>query len=343
MTPDEKRRMRASLAHYATTHPVKSGLMSPYAFRYATVALASLVLVLGGSIGVGAAAGRALPTDTLYPVKIFIEEYRAKNQKTPEDVIAFESKRIETRFDEATRLAVNHQLDDATAAVIQSGIEHSRDQVKTAADTVQASNPELALSASSKLETAFSSNGKILAAIERTTNQSLGTIVLAAKVSTEKIATEKAKYEEIVALKPNDATRAAAEAKLAMIEPLLPADSAKQPASDQAPNEVQSDTLSADAPAPTMMLAKTNDPAVNAKASLMMATTEPAAQEPAPDPAPSEPTARELVASAKEKMNEGKYSEALVILEKAQQLLSEAQLTESLEATYQVDTETKAP
>jgi hypothetical protein len=122
LNPEEKRRMKTMLVSYVTKHPVKSGLLSPYTFRYATLALASLVLVLGGSIGLTSASYQALPNSKLYPIKIWIEEYQAKNQKTPEAIIALETKRIETRFDEAARLAVSQQLDDTSSAVIQAGI-----------------------------------------------------------------------------------------------------------------------------------------------------------------------------------------------------------------------------
>lgn len=354
MTLDEKRRMRTALVHYATTHPVKSGLMSPYTFRYATMAFASLLIVLGGSVGITTASQKSLPTDRLYPVKIWIEEYQAKNQKTPDAVIAFETKRIETRFDEATKLAVAHQLDDATSSVIQSGIEHSRGKVKSAADQIQNQNPELALAATNALETSFSSNGKILAAIERNTNQSLGTIVLAAQVTTENLATEKTKYEQIVAMKPNDATKSSAETKLAMVETLLA--SVPTPIIDDATvslennvvdavaasddsvvvsDEIPADIQPADETPVLKALMKTDvvDPSITA--TMQIAT--PAVESVTPIEPKSEPLV--LINDAKEKMKEGKYSEALVILGQAEQILKEHKLTTTLEQTYQVDTD----
>ncbi len=108
MTHDEKRHMKMALVSYVSTHPVKSGLVSPYTFRYATLALASLVIVLGGSIGLTSASQQALPTGKLYPIKLWIEEYQAKNQETPAAIIAFETKRIETRFEEAATLSKQH-------------------------------------------------------------------------------------------------------------------------------------------------------------------------------------------------------------------------------------------
>ena len=321
LTTDEKRRMKTTLVSYVTSHPVKSGLLSPYTFRYASVALASLVIVLGGSIGFTSAAYQALPNSKLYPVKIWIEEYKAKGQKTPDAVIAFETKRIETRFNEATRLAVNQQLDDNSSAIIQAGIEHSRTAIKDLAEKIQDQNPELALSAASTLETTFSSNGKILATIEQNTNQNIGPIVLAAQVTTKKLATEKTKFEQIVALKSNNSTKDAAEKRLAEVQALLA--STATPAVDT--------TSTANIAADTTVAT----PAPEAKVGVMMAATLMTASEPAPK-TPREQAA-DLIADAQTKMNAGSYSEALVGLEKAGQILNEISLTKSLEQTYKVD------
>jgi hypothetical protein len=307
LTADEKRRMKTTLVSYVTSHPVKSGLLSPYTFRYASIALASLVIVLGGSIGFTSAAYQALPNSKLYPAKIWLEEYQAKNQKTPDAVIAFETKRIETRFKEATQLAVNQQLDDNSSAIIQAGIEHSRTAIKDIAEKIQDQNPELALSAASTLETTFSSNGKILATIEQNTNQNIGPIVLAAQVTTKKLATEKTKFEQIVALKSNNSTKDAAEKRLAEVQTLL----ASTAASTDTPDTIAvADTA-------------TETPAATAKLSVMMAATMavPQAKEIAPKP-PREQAA-DLIADAKIKMDAGSYSEALVGLEKAGQILDD--------------------
>ena len=81
MTLDEKRTMRTSLVSYMSSHPVKSKLLSPYSLRYFAMALSALVLVLGGSVGVSFASQSALPNQTLYPVKIWIEEYKSSQAK----------------------------------------------------------------------------------------------------------------------------------------------------------------------------------------------------------------------------------------------------------------------
>lgn len=291
LTAIEKKQMRQTLLNYVTTHPVKSGIISPYTFRYAMVALASLVIVLGGSIGVSNASQSALPNQKLYPVKLWIEEFKSGSQKTPVDRIAFETNRIETRFNEATQLAIADQLDNTSSQIIQSGIEHSRQAVRIAAEEVQNSNPEIALAATNDLETTFSSNGKILGTIERNTHQKIGPIVLAAQVTTENLALEKMKYEKIILSKSNASNKDATEKKLNTVTTKL--------------QSIPIIPLSVDTATPIT-------------GTLTIQSS--------------------LVEDAKRKIGEGSYSEALVSLQKAEQVIDESKLTKTLEATYNVIT-----
>ncbi len=340
LTADEKRRMKTMLISYIGTHPVKSGLLSPYTFRYVTLALASLVLVLGGSIGLSSASYQALPNDKLYPIKLWIEEYQAKNQKTPESIIAFETKRIETRFKEATHLAVTQELDDTLSTTIQAGIEHSRAIIKNVAEDVQEENPELALAAANTLETTFSSNGKILATIEQNTHQIMGPIVLAAQITTKALATEKTKFEQIVALKSDDTTKDSAEKRLLEVETLLA----------QVPKEPLMETVSLARTTSSEKLPPESPSEISlATVTTMSLVAEDPTEEPLLDtqevPEPVKTPQEQvviLVTEAKSKMMVGSHSEALVLIEKAGQILNELKLTKSLEQTYQVDT-TKKP
>jgi hypothetical protein len=327
MSPTEKRDMRHVLLEYATTHPVKSGLLSPYSFKYMTVALASLVLVLGTSVGITSASTKALPNQSLYGVKLWIEEFQASNQKTPEAKITFETRRITTRFDEAATLAVRRELNDTTSQMIQSGLEHSRESVRTVADSIQDTNPELALQAINNLETTFSSNGRILATIEQNTNQNIGTIVLAAEHTVERLALEKVKFEQVIALKPNSNTKISTEEKLTAITEKLKTVPEITEIAAVAPVEP--------VPVATMALMRTMDASTTSSTGSM---TTPPAVEPVED---KKPTLNELVAGAKEQINQGSYSEALVSLQKAEQVIDEANLTKSLEKTYNVKTAPK--
>lgn len=325
LTQNEKRAMKERLMVYATNHPVKSGLISPYTFRYASVAFASLVLVLGGSIGITNASANALPNQSLYGIKLWIEEVRAVSQKTPAEKITFETNRITTRFDEAATLAVQGKLTDASSEIIQSGLEHSRNAIKATADSIQETDPELALMATNNLETAFSSNGKILATIEKTTNQHLGSIVLAAQVTTEKLALEKVKFEKIVSLKPNITTKASAETKLADLTEKIKISS---PEVVDPSSAVTSAAIPAE-PA-TVIPTVSNIPVAQNSVDSTEKTS-------------IKQDANSLLTEAKRKVKEGSYSEAVVSLQKAQQVLDEATLTKKLETTYNIKTELPPP
>lgn len=351
LTRAEKQRMKNLLVSYVHTHPVTSGLISPYHFRYATFALASLVVVLGGSIGLTSASYQALPTSKLYPVKIWIEEYQANNQKTPEAIIAFETKRIENRFAEATQLALNQELSTATSALIQSGIEHSRTTIQSVADTLEDTQPELALSAASTLQATFSINGKILAAIEQNTEQAPGPIVLAAQITTQTLALEKTKFEEIVITKSDQSTAALAQERSQEVTALFAAIPEPTPESLSRDEVVLTDTSSQDAAelslataSPALMSTSSEPESLSRMAEIQTpetTTDEPSllAVQAAPVPKKSlYVQAQEIAARADEKMDQGFYSEALVLLEQARQLLHEIKLTESLEKEYQLET-----
>lgn len=308
MTSSEKREMRDVLVAYATTHPVRSGLVSPYMFKYMGVALASLVLVLGTSAGITSASMKALPNQSLYGVKLWVEEFQAKTQETPSARIAFETNRIKTRFDEATTLAVRHELDESSSQMIQAGLEHSREAVLATTEQLQESDPEMALKALGALETSFSSNGKILATIETNTNQDIGTIVLAAQQTTQSLALEKVRFEKILSLQPNSDSKTKTEEKLQAIAAKIK-----------------------DSPAPAALIPD----AITASSATAPVTVPPLTPEKA------EPTVDDLVAGAKEKISQGSYSEALVTLQKAEQVIDEAALTKKLEETYNVKTSTQ--
>lgn len=355
MTASEKRDMREVLMNYATTHPVKSGLLSPYAFKFVGVAFASLAIVLSASIGLTQASTSALPNQSLYGVKLWVEEFQANNQKTPEARIAFENDRIKKRFTEASTLAVNRKLDETTAQVVQAGLEHSRETVRSIAESVQNDNPTLALEAINDLETVFSSNSRVLARIEQNTNQNIGTIVLAAQQSTDRLALEKVKFEQKVALQPNTTTRSSTELKLSLVTEKLKSLPVAEPTTDNtlatnARVATVENAPTADTAPVTMMMtmtateltasstdsgtgtASTTAPAANAKTIADAKATTAASVT-----APSVPlTADQLVAGAIQKINEGAYSEALVALQKAEQVIDEATMTRNLEKTYNI-------
>jgi len=349
MTAQEKRKLKQSLVSYMTTHPVKSGLLSPYTFRYVTMALASLVLVLGASVGITHAAMSALPNQKLYPLKIWIEQVKSDNEKTPAAKIAFETTRIETRFHEASELAIKHELDATNSGIIESGIQNSQDTINNVANSISATDPELALAATNNLETTFSSNGKILSAIGQNTNQDLGTIILGAETTTQKLATEQVTFAQIVAMKPNVDTKSTAIATLATVEASLGSSATAPTPSTSTTNTTSttvattannqtSSSVSVTTTASAAATPETTSAVVAAPDSTTANTVNTSSAVVAPTATTPNTTtaAQTLVTQAKLQMSAGSYSDAVVTLQKAQQILDEAGLTQSLENTYQV-------
>lgn len=359
MTASEKRDMREVLMNYATTHPVKSGLISPYTFKFFGVAFASLAIVLSTSIGLSHASTSALPNQSLYGVKLWIEEFQASSQKTPAARIAFENDRIKKRFAEASTLAVSRKLDESTAQVVQAGLEHSQGTVRSIVESVQNDDPTLALEAINNLETIFSSNSRVLARIEQNTNRNTGTIVLAAQRSTDRLALEKVKFEQKVALQPNTTTRNSTELKLSLVTEKLKSLPATEPAATDtiipisarvatventpATSTESGVMLTAMAPVESTTLspaesgtstASTTSPAVTTKT--VAPNTKIVAGTPDVTPPTVSLTADQLVAEAVQKITNGAYSEALVTLQKAEQVIDEATMTRNLEKTYNI-------
>lgn len=204
MTYQEKRLIRERLVFYVTKHPVKTGIMSPYTFKFLSTAVASLVLIIGTSFGITQASMNALPYDKLYPVKLWIEEFQSNTKKDYFEKIAFENKRLETRFEEAATLAINQSLDESRAMLIQSGIERSQNTIKKMALSLEAEYPDKALDVHNNLEATLNSSSRVLARIESLTGQSVQPIVLAAQVGTEKISQERVALTAAIALQPTE-------------------------------------------------------------------------------------------------------------------------------------------
>lgn len=101
MAPDETQAMRRNLEAYARAHPVRSGwsgILLRHAFSYA---LAAAVLLAGGT---SVLAQRSLPGDTLYPLKIAI------NDRVSVAVAGDEDARLEKELEQMSRDLSDEEL-----------------------------------------------------------------------------------------------------------------------------------------------------------------------------------------------------------------------------------------
>ena len=126
MTPAEKAAMRATI--FGAPAPVAVSTASPYFFfdvQFMSRAVAGvLVFVLVGGSGVAYAAESSLPGDTLYAVKIHVNErVEIALASTPEQKLAVETTIAERRVAEAQTLAAAGRLDAAISAEIEKNFD----------------------------------------------------------------------------------------------------------------------------------------------------------------------------------------------------------------------------
>ena len=136
LSHSEKSDMREKLSEYVSIKPVRAASASPasggFSFsllhvRFVPATLiALLVLVSGG--GVAFAAEQALPGDTLYPIKVGVnEEVRAALTFGAEAKTDWELERVERRLSEVAELEERGTLTGENALLLATKIdEHSR-------------------------------------------------------------------------------------------------------------------------------------------------------------------------------------------------------------------------
>lgn len=349
LTLKEHADMRSYLLSYATQHPVKSGLFSPYFFSSLRIATTSVAILLVTLIGVTTQAARALPSQTLYPVKIWIEEFQSGLQKTPEATIAFEMERVNKRFEEATALALHDGQDATTTAQLQENLLASRDRIRNAAESLAESKPTVALQAFDQLATSFKSNGKILATLENHSGTEMSPLVLAAHETSQQLNTEKQRFEKIIIAQDTLPSRASLEEHLARItlvleqqpdlevkkdvheDPSLLTKESEKKIPELAMKEVSPATLAAiQSPTeipPVDEIKKTESltPAISPLLTTQAVTTS--------------DSLSEMVTRTRTLLAEEKYKEVFILLQQIDQQLDEINLTKKLEATYQVTTQ----
>ncbi|OHA89376.1 MAG: hypothetical protein A3B03_00095 [Candidatus Zambryskibacteria bacterium RIFCSPLOWO2_01_FULL_42_41] len=143
MTSVEKARILERV--FAT--PIKSPYMKRIpAFAY----VYSLIMILSFS-GATYVSGRALPGDTLYPLKIkVVEPMLDAVYRTPEEKIVWEEQKVTRRIEEAEKLLEKNELDDERLEALERSIEKSSTAFAKAANVVASSTTTSSSSAREK-------------------------------------------------------------------------------------------------------------------------------------------------------------------------------------------------
>lgn len=137
LSQSEKQKMLSEITAYADFHapktlPKKSAAVWSWSFFQAHSALAlralTLVLIVGGTSYM---AGKSLPGDILYPVKININEAVYESLlKTPEEKAAWNSDTFIRRIEEAEALARDGKLTESSLAEVERQIDSSFAQIQ---------------------------------------------------------------------------------------------------------------------------------------------------------------------------------------------------------------------
>lgn len=176
--------MRGVLASYADLHTIQdsvaSATQSPFFSwmrnpRFAYAGALVLLLAAGGSTAAFAAEG-TLPGDTLYNIKIHVNEPLAETfAATPEAKARVSTTLAERRVDEATTLAVQGKLDSAKAAYLESAVKQKVAETDHQAEVIAASGDTMtAADVRSDLETRLTAHAEALAVASTDSTESEG-------------------------------------------------------------------------------------------------------------------------------------------------------------------------
>jgi hypothetical protein len=140
MTDGEKSVMRQYLKGYmAQYRPLLRP--SPYTSHihiFSRLAALSLVAVILGGGGISAAASKALPGETLYKVKIHVnEEVKGFFAVTPKQKLVFQEARLEERFKEIRFLAQTPSENTEAPKELAQAIQEQTDDIKQTIDEIQ--------------------------------------------------------------------------------------------------------------------------------------------------------------------------------------------------------------
>lgn len=119
-----------------------TGAVSGMAGRGAAVAALFVALTLGGSGYVLAAADSSIPGDTLYPVKLAVEDMRLKTARTQKARVALEVEFASRRLHEVQQLATRPDQGVAHATVLVAQFQDNLTKVSSATSELSLQSPD---------------------------------------------------------------------------------------------------------------------------------------------------------------------------------------------------------
>lgn len=155
LTENEETILRGKLARYIQETPIEHvSVFQAFVSHGLRVVLSSslFLILIGGSIS--ALANSSLPGDPLYSFKLNVnEEVKGKlTKQTPEQKVAFQQERIETRLKEIKLLADTQTFTKEKRAVVTDALSEHTTQLSAELGTLSAERPEEALKVTAELE-----------------------------------------------------------------------------------------------------------------------------------------------------------------------------------------------
>jgi hypothetical protein len=173
LSSEKKEEFRRELELTVLMHPVpvaapfrlpRWAAMHRLAFASSLVGVAILISGTGASL----AAERALPGDTLYPVKVSVNErVRETLAWTPSSRVEWEAQRIERRVAEADTLSSEGRLDSDTQSVMENEATQYANQIETIAGDLEVKDRELSERTRERLNQALESGTHVRVVFEK--------------------------------------------------------------------------------------------------------------------------------------------------------------------------------
>lgn len=189
LTPEEKTSLRATLETLTTNAPVRGVVHERpswrrfFAFPFPLsmgrllpvpiLAMLTLALVAGASVA--AAAEHAVPGDTLYPVKINVNEaLRSAVTVTAEGKASWEARRVERRLEEIERIAEKTDVSATQAATMRATFDAQATRTQQRITELEAQgHAEEAAAVGARLEAVLTAHTTILETLETETGGTL--------------------------------------------------------------------------------------------------------------------------------------------------------------------------
>ncbi len=158
--PEEVRKVDSIRQHWwSTLLPINNFKLKPMPIFIA------LVLLFSG--GTSFAAESSIPGDSLYPVKIYVnEKVRSFLAVDSESQAKVDTLIAERRLDEAEKLAASAKLDAEARAKLEANFEKFADRVQARIEELEEKNPEKAAELSAQFETVLKAHAQILENID---------------------------------------------------------------------------------------------------------------------------------------------------------------------------------